>query len=88
MTDTTVDHHDMWRDLAPDYVVEYPQMKHPDGRVRWRAEIDRLPARSEEVSRRTLDVDMLKTATREVTDKRCALRRLSATRVEAFLETP
>ncbi len=67
-------------ELAPVYVMELPQMKRPDDRALWRAEIDRLVARLEEVSGRTLDADALRTATREVNDKRRALQRLNATR--------
>jgi len=67
-------------ELAPVYVMELPQMKRPDDKALWRAEIDRLVAKLEEVSGRTLDADALKTATREVNDKRRALQRLNATR--------
>jgi len=67
-------------ELAPIHVMELPQMKRPDDKALWRAEIDRLVARLEELSGRTLDVDGLRAATREVNDKRRALQRLNATR--------
>jgi benzoyl-CoA reductase/2-hydroxyglutaryl-CoA dehydratase subunit BcrC/BadD/HgdB len=67
-------------EIAPIYVMELPQMKGPMDEALWRSEIDRLVARLEEVTGRTLEAGALKVATREVNDKRRALQRLNACR--------
>jgi benzoyl-CoA reductase/2-hydroxyglutaryl-CoA dehydratase subunit BcrC/BadD/HgdB len=67
-------------ELAPVYVMELPQMKRPDDKALWRAEIDRLVTKLEEVTGRTLEYEALRHATREVNDKRRALQRLNAAR--------
>lgn len=72
--------YELFGELAPVYVMELPQMKRPQDLELWRGELDRLVARLEEVSGRTLAFDALQRATREVNDKRRALQRLNATR--------
>lgn len=67
-------------ELTPVYVMELPQMKRPADRTLWRGEIDRLVVKLEEVTGRRLEALALKTATREVNDKRRALQRLNACR--------
>ncbi|MDO9555966.1 MAG: double-cubane-cluster-containing anaerobic reductase [Coriobacteriia bacterium] len=69
--------------LHPTHVMELPQMKRPDDRALWRSEIDRLAAKLEELTGRTLDVASLKAAIKEVNDKRRALQRLNAARKAA-----
>jgi benzoyl-CoA reductase/2-hydroxyglutaryl-CoA dehydratase subunit BcrC/BadD/HgdB len=70
-------------ELAPVYVMELPQMKRPDDAAFWRAEIGRLVAKLEEATGRTLTFAALRRATREVNDKRRALQRLNAVRMES-----
>ncbi len=67
-------------EMTPLHVMELPQMKGPNDRVLWRAEIKRLIAKLEEVSGRKLTTEALAAATKEVNDKRRALQRLNATR--------
>lgn len=67
-------------EMAPMYVMELPQMKRPDDLGLWRAELDRLVAKLEEVTGRTLTFEALRTATGEVNDKRRALQRFNAAR--------
>ncbi len=67
-------------EMVPVYVTELPQMKRPADRTLWRGEIERLVEKLEEVSGRKLEAAALKTATREVNDKRRALQRLNACR--------
>ncbi len=72
--------YELFADLAPLHVMELPQMKRPDDRALWRAEIERLITKLEEVSGRTLTAENLAAATKEVNDKRRALKRLNAAR--------
>jgi len=72
--------YELLAEMCPVYVMELPQMKRAADRALWRGEIDRLVTKLEEVSGRTLDVQALKAATREVNDKRRALQRLNAAR--------
>jgi benzoyl-CoA reductase/2-hydroxyglutaryl-CoA dehydratase subunit BcrC/BadD/HgdB len=72
--------YELFAELAPLHVMELPQMKRPQDRVLWRAEIERLIARLEEVSGRKLTAENLAAATKEVNDKRRALQRLNAAR--------
>ena len=67
-------------ELAPVHVMELPQMKRPEDRALWRAEIERLITRLEEVSGRKLTAENLARAIKEVNDKRRALQRLNAAR--------
>ena len=72
--------YELFGELAPVYVMELPQMKRPADQQLWRGELDRLTAKLEEVTGRSLEYDRLLTATREVNDKRRALQRLNAAR--------
>jgi benzoyl-CoA reductase/2-hydroxyglutaryl-CoA dehydratase subunit BcrC/BadD/HgdB len=72
--------YELFTDLAPLHVMELPQMKRPEDRVLWRAEIERLITRLEEVSGRKLTAENLAAAVKEVNDKRRALQRLNAAR--------
>lgn len=66
--------------MHPVHVMELPQMKRPEDRALWRSEIDRLIAKLEEVTGRTLDAESLKVAIKEVNDKRRALQRVNEAR--------
>ncbi|MDI6900615.1 MAG: double-cubane-cluster-containing anaerobic reductase [Anaerosomatales bacterium] len=70
-------------ELHNTHVMELPQMKRPEDRALWRAEIDRLVAELERLSGRTLQADALTAAITEVNDKRRALQRLNAARAAA-----
>ena len=72
--------YELLAEMAPLHVMELPQMKRPEDRTLWRAEIERLIAKLEEVSGRTLTAEALAAATKEVNDKRRALQRLNAAR--------
>ncbi len=72
--------YELLAELTPLHVMELPQMKRAEDRALWRAEIERLIAKLEEVSRRKLTTEALAAATREVNDKRRALQRLNAAR--------
>ncbi len=72
--------YELFAELAPLHVMELPQMKRPQDRALWRAEIERLIAKLEEVSGRKLTAENLAAATKEVNDKRRALQRLNAAR--------
>jgi len=72
--------YELFGELAPLYVMELPQMKRPQDLELWRGELDRLVAKLEEVSGRSLTFEALQTATKEVNDKRRALQRLNAAR--------
>jgi benzoyl-CoA reductase/2-hydroxyglutaryl-CoA dehydratase subunit BcrC/BadD/HgdB len=72
--------YELFAELAPLHVMELPQMKRPQDRELWRAEIERLVAKLEEVSGRKLTAENLAAATKEVNDKRRALQRLNAAR--------
>jgi len=72
--------YELFADLAPVYVMELPQMKRPEDKELWRRELDRLVAKLQEVTGRELTLEALRTATREVNDKRRALQRLNAAR--------
>lgn len=72
--------YEFFAELAPLHVMELPQMKRPEDRALWRAEIERLVAKLEEMSGRKLTAENLAAAIREVNDKRRALQRLNATR--------
>ena len=75
--------YELFAELAPVYVMELPQMKRPQDKQLWRSELDRLVAELEKVSGRTLTFEALQRATKEVNDKRRALRRLNAARAAA-----
>jgi benzoyl-CoA reductase/2-hydroxyglutaryl-CoA dehydratase subunit BcrC/BadD/HgdB len=72
--------YELFGELAPVYVMELPQMKRPQDMSLWRGELDRLVAELERVSGRTLTLEALQKATKEVNDKRRALQRLNAAR--------
>jgi len=72
--------YELFGELAPVYVMELPQMKRPQDLELWRGELDRLVAKLEEISGRTLTFEALQRATKEVNDKRRALQRLNAAR--------
>ena len=72
--------YELFGELAPTYVMELPQMKRPQDTSLWRGELDRLVAELEKVTGRTLTFEALRQATKEVNDKRRALRRLNAAR--------
>ncbi len=75
--------YEIFGEMAPTYVMELPQMKRPNDLALWRAEIDRLVERLEELTGNELTADALAKATREVNDKRRALQRLNAARAAA-----
>jgi benzoyl-CoA reductase/2-hydroxyglutaryl-CoA dehydratase subunit BcrC/BadD/HgdB len=72
--------YELFGDLAPVHVMELPQMKKPGDARLWREEIDRLVAKLEEVTGKTLTAENLAVAIREVNGKRRALQRLNAAR--------
>lgn len=72
--------YELFAEMAPLHVMELPQMKRPQDRVLWRAEIERLIAHLEDISGRKLTAAGLATGIREVNDKRRALQRLNAAR--------
>lgn len=72
--------YELFADFAPLHVMELPQMKRPEDRSLWRAEIERLVTKLEEVSGRRLTAENLAIAIKEVNDKRRALQRLNAAR--------
>jgi benzoyl-CoA reductase/2-hydroxyglutaryl-CoA dehydratase subunit BcrC/BadD/HgdB len=72
--------YELFADLAPIHVMELPQMKSAQSRALWRAELDRLVDKLEEVSGRKLTAENLAAAIKEVNDKRRALQRLNAAR--------
>ena len=72
--------YELFGELAPVYVMELPQMKRPTDLELWRGELDRFVAKLEEVTGRTLTLEALQKATKEVNDKRRALQRLNAVR--------
>lgn len=67
-------------EMAPVYVVELPQMKNAGDLALWRSEIDRLVAKLQDVTGRTLTAENLAASIKEVNDKRRALQRLNAAR--------
>ncbi|MDP2182077.1 MAG: double-cubane-cluster-containing anaerobic reductase [Actinomycetota bacterium] len=67
-------------EMAPVHVMELPQMKRPEDKTLWRAEIDRLVVRLEELTGNKLIEENLSRAIKEVNDKRRALQRLNAAR--------
>ena len=75
--------YELFGELAPLHVMELPQMKRPQDAALWRGELDRLVAELERVSGRTLTLEALQKATKEVNDKRRALQRLNAARAAA-----
>jgi len=62
------------------WVMELPQMKREKDLAFWRAEIDELVDRMEELTGNKITAESLKAATKEVNDKRRALQRIAATR--------
>jgi benzoyl-CoA reductase/2-hydroxyglutaryl-CoA dehydratase subunit BcrC/BadD/HgdB len=72
--------YEIFGEMAPLYVMELPQMKRPNDLAAWRAELDRLVAKLEEVTGKKLTLENLKIATAEVNGKRRALQRLNAAR--------
>ena len=72
--------YEIFGEHAPLYVMELPHMKRAQDMVLWRAELDRLAAKLQEVSGRPLEAGALAKAIREVNDKRRALQRLNAAR--------
>jgi benzoyl-CoA reductase/2-hydroxyglutaryl-CoA dehydratase subunit BcrC/BadD/HgdB len=72
--------YELFGEMAPMYVMELPQMKRPEDKAFWRAEIGRLVTKLEEVTGRKLTAENLATGIREVNGKRRALKRLNAAR--------
>jgi benzoyl-CoA reductase/2-hydroxyglutaryl-CoA dehydratase subunit BcrC/BadD/HgdB len=72
--------YELFGEMAPVHVMELPQMKRPDDMKLWRAEIDRLVAKLEEVTGNKLTAENLAKGIKEVNDKRRALQRLNAAR--------
>ncbi len=72
--------YEIFGEFAPVYVMELPQMKRPGDMVLWRAELDRLVAKLEEVTGNKLTPENLHASIVEVNDKRRALQRLNAAR--------
>jgi benzoyl-CoA reductase/2-hydroxyglutaryl-CoA dehydratase subunit BcrC/BadD/HgdB len=62
------------------YVMELPQMKRPQDIAFYRAELDELRGKVEELTGKVLTVETLRAAIKEVNDKRRALQRIAATR--------
>jgi len=62
------------------WVMELPQMKREKDLAFWRAEIDELAAKVEQLTGNTITAESLKAATKEVNDKRRALQRIAVTR--------
>ncbi len=75
--------YEIFAEMAPLYVMELPQMKKPGDMVLWRAEIDRLVEKLEELTGNKLTAENLAAAIKEVNDKRRALQRLNAARKAA-----
>jgi benzoyl-CoA reductase/2-hydroxyglutaryl-CoA dehydratase subunit BcrC/BadD/HgdB len=75
--------YEIFGEMAPLYVMELPQMKKPGDMVLWRAEIDRLAEKLEELTGNKLTAENLAAAIKEVNDKRRALQRLNAARKAA-----
>ena len=75
--------YELCADLAPVHVMELPQMKSAQSRALWRAELDRLVGKLEEVTGRKLTAENLQASIKEVNDKRRALQRLNAARKAA-----
>jgi benzoyl-CoA reductase/2-hydroxyglutaryl-CoA dehydratase subunit BcrC/BadD/HgdB len=63
-------------DYAPVYVMDMPNVKSPRGKALFRAELDRMTARLEELTGRKLTAEALLAAIRTVDAKRSALARL------------
>jgi len=72
--------YELFGEWAPMHVMELPQTKSEEARALWRSEIDRLIAKLEDVSGRSLTAGDLKVAIAEVNAKRRALQRLNAAR--------
>ncbi|HEY3317619.1 MAG TPA: double-cubane-cluster-containing anaerobic reductase [Coriobacteriia bacterium] len=72
--------YEVFGEMAPVYVMELPQMKRPNDLALWRAEIDRLVEKLEDLTGNRLTAENLARATKEVNDKRRALQRLNAAR--------
>jgi benzoyl-CoA reductase/2-hydroxyglutaryl-CoA dehydratase subunit BcrC/BadD/HgdB len=62
------------------FVLELPQMKRPEDVAFYRGELSELRGRIEELSGKIITAETLKTAIKEVNDKRRALQRINATR--------
>jgi benzoyl-CoA reductase/2-hydroxyglutaryl-CoA dehydratase subunit BcrC/BadD/HgdB len=62
------------------YVLELPQMKRPEDVEFYRGELRELQAKIEELTGKAITAESLKTAIKEVNDKRRALQRIAATR--------
>ncbi len=62
------------------YVLELPQMKRPQDVAFYRAELDELCIELEHLTGKTITAESLRTAIREVNDKRRALQRIYAAR--------
>jgi len=62
------------------WVMELPQMKRPADLVFWRAELDELVAKVEELTGNTVTAESLRASIKEVNDKRRALQRIGAAR--------
>ena len=72
--------YEVFGEMAPLHVMELPQMKRPGDLALWRAEIDRLVVKLEELTGNKLTAENLAAATKQVNDKRRALQRLNAAR--------
>lgn len=72
--------YEIFSDYAPVYVMEVPQMKQACDRDLWRAEVQRLKDRVEEVTGRTVTPDKLREAIRVVNERRKVLQRLNRLR--------
>ncbi|PKQ16644.1 MAG: 3-hydroxyacyl-ACP dehydratase [Actinobacteria bacterium HGW-Actinobacteria-7] len=65
------------------HVMELPQLKRDKDMVLWRSEIVELMTKVEELTGKKVTVETLKTAIKEVNDKRRALQRIAATRASS-----
>ncbi|MDR3686710.1 MAG: double-cubane-cluster-containing anaerobic reductase [Coriobacteriia bacterium] len=65
------------------YVLELPQMKRPEDVAFYREELGELQGKVEELTGNAITAESLRTAIKEVNDKRRALQRIAATRAHS-----
>jgi len=72
--------YELFGQLKHTFVLEVPQMKRPEDRRLWLAELKRLAAKLEEVTGRTITAESLRRGIGTVNAKRAALQRLARLR--------
>lgn len=72
--------YEIFNEYKPTFVLEVPHMKNAADKTLWRAEIERLAAKIEEVTGRKITADSLKRGVELVNAKRQALHRLNRLR--------